>query len=769
MLAFALHLAPDQQALPFMVSSAPPDGYPRIDRVWRGVPQANALLAAGDRIVRVGDEDLRGVTAAGFNARANAMLPAQLVPLTIARDGKIFEVRIAPFAHSLYLWSIRPFAVTLALAGLLLLVRAREWPLRRRFFAGALLASIASLFFGQRGGFATYAWVIGVDCIAAPLAIGLNLWTLSEWTEAARPARRWQLLLAAAFAAALALGGIWTNFLPAPQNVVLEDGLDVLLALALFALVFTGARSMRKATSLERRQGRWMSLGFCVALLPIALATLAVVVELPPFWSLSSLIASRLAMTALPLSILVSIVAYQWLDIDRLIGASATYTLLGVGLLGSAFVLVPRVAASAGAAVGLAPGTSQVLLSMLLAAVAVPLYRAARPWVDRLLLAERFAVDRGFEALLGELPGARDPADLVGIAGEAVTALLRPESCVIYSRSGEAFEPLFVRGKAVPPAFERGSPLVGALAARSTPLVASRFAQRDLREKLSPFDRAALETLATAAVVPVRRRGELVAFLALGPKRSGDIYSPADLTLLSAVSGAVSNRLERFDDEEVAREARAMQQELRRYVPGAVARVIESTQSLEPREQAVSVLFVDIRGYAAYAESRAAHEIFSTVNRYTTAVSGIVEKHGGAVVEFNGDGMMAVFGAPLPLPTKERAAVAAAQEIVETLERTSTADGATLSVGVGIATGSAYVGAVQAVDRRIWTALGNTTNLAARLQALTRELGAAIVVDAPTWRAAGSVAGAFELRAQVPIRGRAQREDLYLLPLAVSG
>jgi class 3 adenylate cyclase len=559
---------------------------------------------------------------------------------------------------------------------------------------------------------------------------------------------------------------IWKNLLPAPSGTVLVDVSDAALTVSLLAILFGAIRAARTASPLERRQGKWISFGFYVGLVLVVGSLTASLLEAPLAWELLLGAVARLGLVAIPLGIFVSVAAYGFLDIDRLIGASATYTLLGVGLLGGAFVLVPRISAGASAAVGLDPETSQLVLSMLLAAVAVPVYRALRPWVDRLLLPERFAVDRGFEALLRELPGARDAGELVQLAGEAVTTLLRPESCVIYSRSGDAFEPVFVRGTAVPPAFESGSPLIGALATRTTPLVARRFAQRALRGKLSPFDRAALETLATAVVVPVQRRGELVAFLALGPKRSGDIYSPGDLTLLSAVSGAVSNRLERFDDAEVAREARAMQEELRHYVPGAVARVIESAESLEPREQAVSVLFVDIRGYAAYAESRAASEIFSTVNRYTSTVSAIVEKHGGAVVEFNGDGMMAVFGAPTPLPAKERAAVSAGREIVESLSDAARAGEPAISVGVGIATGSAYVGAVQAVDRRIWTALGNTTNLAARLQALTRELDAAIVVDAPTWRGAGSAAAEFGLRAQVPIRGRSQREDVYLLPVS---
>jgi adenylate cyclase len=176
------------------------------------------------------------------------------------------------------------------------------------------------------------------------------------------------------------------------------------------------------------------------------------------------------------------------------------------------------------------------------------------------------------------------------------------------------------------------------------------------------------------------------------------------------------------------------------------------------------VLFVDIRGYSTYSETRSPHEIFSTVNRHTTAVSAIVEKFGGAVVEFNGDGMMAVFGAPLPLPDKERAAVSAGREIVDAMPSIGVDPGArALSVGVGIATGSAFVGSVQAVDRMIWTALGDTTNLAARLQALTRELDAAIVIDTTTQRSAGDAAAGFERRVQLPIRGRSQREDLYLL------
>jgi len=212
-----------------------------------------------------------------------------------------------------------------------------------------------------------------------------------------------------------------------------------------------------------------------------------------------------------------------------------------------------------------------------------------------------------------------------------------------------------------------------------------------------------------------------------------------------------------------------MQESLRRYVPGAIAEQLGSGAELASGEREVTVLFVDIRGYTGFAESRRAEEIFSTVNRYTETVSQIVQRHGGSVVEFNGDGMMVVFGAPRELAHKERAAVEAGREIVEAVGALTVEDASggktKLSVGVGIASGEAFVGNIQAVDRMIWSAIGNTTNLAARLQSLTRDLDASLVIDSGTWERARSAAEDFEKRPEVPIRGRRETQDVYALPM----
>ena len=116
---------------------------------------------------------------------------------------------------------------------------------------------------------------------------------------------------------------------------------------------------------------------------------------------------------------------------------------------------------------------------------------------------------------------------------------------------------------------------------------------------------------------------------------------------------------------------------------------------------------------------------------------------------------------------KERAAVEAACEIVGAVAALPVSDSngasAKLEVGVGIATGEAFVGNIKAVDRMIWSAIGNTTNLAARLQSLTREMGAALVIDHTTWERAQPTAAGFQKRRDVPIRGRRSTQDLYVL------
>ncbi|HBZ71835.1 MAG TPA: hypothetical protein DEP35_19740 [Deltaproteobacteria bacterium] len=593
-------------------------------------------------------------------------------------------------------------------------------------------------------------WTLGVANLATSSGIVVALWGAFEFSESGGPAPRWTWIVFLGTGLAYGIGfGLWIwSTLPTGSWPAYILWISLLVYFALLLIGLT--RRYQRREPLERRQVKWVLYGFYIALLPQVLLGLAALAGIY-LTSRPLGAALNLAWLAIPLGFVIAVVGYRFLDIDQLISATASYSLVGIALLGGALVFIPKVARAASDAIGVAPETGQWMLSLALAGVLVPVHRALRPWIDRRLFAERYALAQSFERLLGELSSCTHAEELTKLSGARLDALLHPESIVIYARAGDAFTPIFARGRAAPPAFEAGSLLVHTLESQARPLFAGAT-------KLDPFERAALQTLGVEVVTPTLLNVTLIAFTCLGPKRSGDIYTQTDLALLAAVAHASSEVLARLDQAAIAREAGEMQAALRRYVPGAVVQQISQGQELEPREREVSILFVDIRDYTRFAAVRPAEDVFATVNEHTERVSALVQSQGGVLVEFNGDGMMAVFGAPEPLPSKERAAVEAARKIVDSMPPS-------LAVGVGVATGPAFVGNLRASDRLIWSAIGSTTNLAARLQSLTRELRASIALDATTHARAGYVCADFVRHEKVAIRGREVREEVFALPL----
>jgi class 3 adenylate cyclase len=744
------------------LSLADADSYPvltgRTTPYYTSNPLDAAGLRAGDRLIRMGVEDLRGVGSLGLWGRsAEARDPE--VPILYERDGERRETSLPLVPHAAY----RPWlasSLAFVVCVLFILLRGRPTPMVRALFhAGICWAFTACFFAGSR--FELYAFVAMLS-LASTIFFPLALRAAFLFPDDRPPASRWHRIWPWGFAI---FGPLNLLFVTGHFGVV-TLGTFGTLAVGVVAFLAVATHKYRRADPLQRRQFKWVVLGFYLSSLPFLVATGLTAWD-PRFGPLFPLAAW--AGPILPACLLVSVVRFNLFDIDRLISATASYNVVLVVLGAGALVVVPRVAEAASGLVGIDPRTGQVVLSLALAAVVIPAHRRLRPQIDRVFFKERYALDHGIAELLPTLSACADARELTERAGAGLHRLLRPEACVVYAGVEESYAPIFVEGRAVPPAFEADSLLIGALRGRHAPLSLSDAGRRPDEAPLGPFDRAALETLGAEVVLPVRQDDGLAAFLCLGPKRSGDVYTSTDLSHLVAVAETVSQQLRRFDQEAVNREAQAMQESLRRYVPGAIAEQLGSGDELVSGEREVSVLFVDIRGYTSFSESRKAEEIFSTVSRYTETVSEIVRKHGGSVVEFNGDGMMTVFGAPREIAHKERAAVEAGREIVEAVGALTIEDAqgeqTKLSVGVGIATGEAFVGNIQAVDRMIWSAIGNTTNLAARLQSLTRDLDAALVIDPATWERAQPAAADFDKRPEVPIRGRRETQDVYALPM----
>ncbi len=159
----------------------------------------------------------------------------------------------------------------------------------------------------------------------------------------------------------------------------------------------------------------------------------------------------------------------------------------------------------------------------------------------------------------------------------------------------------------------------------------------------------------------------------------------------------------------------------------------------------ITVLFADIRGFTAIAERFAPHEVVGFLNEYIGVVTPILLRHDGCIDKLLGDGVMAVFGAPIVRSDHVAQAVQAAVELQDALVNIQSLGGL-LRVGVGIHTGEAVVGNVGDVHVQDFTAIGDTVNVAARMQELARPgevLATAEVYDqvaatyphAPSWQA----------------------------------
>lgn len=150
-----------------------------------------------------------------------------------------------------------------------------------------------------------------------------------------------------------------------------------------------------------------------------------------------------------------------------------------------------------------------------------------------------------------------------------------------------------------------------------------------------------------------------------------------------------------------------------------------------------SVLFSDIRGFTSMTEKMEPTALIALLNRYFDAMSDAIIAHGGLVNKFGGDSLLAVFGTPLnPAQDHPLQAVKAAQTMLAALE-TFNADQTqrsepTLRIGIGVATGSVVAGNVGGEERLEYTVIGDTVNLASRLQTMTKDLDVMVLLSSAT-------------------------------------
>ena len=182
------------------------------------------------------------------------------------------------------------------------------------------------------------------------------------------------------------------------------------------------------------------------------------------------------------------------------------------------------------------------------------------------------------------------------------------------------------------------------------------------------------------------------------------------------------------------RERRRLRAAFSGYVsPSVMQEIVEGrlTDALGGQSRHVCILFADVRGFTTLSESMPAEEVITLLNRYFEQVNQAIHEAGGTISCFMGDGIMAIFGAPKAMPRPSVAAFAAAHAMLSALgglNRELLAEGKTpLAIGIGLHVGQAIVGHLGSKSRHDYSAIGDTANVASRIEGLTKDLGHQIV------------------------------------------
>jgi adenylate cyclase len=205
-----------------------------------------------------------------------------------------------------------------------------------------------------------------------------------------------------------------------------------------------------------------------------------------------------------------------------------------------------------------------------------------------------------------------------------------------------------------------------------------------------------------------------------------------------------------------------------KYIPERVLEELMSRSDDTPLREAetriISVMFVDIRDFTSIAEELEPSKVVDFLNDFFSFLTSCVKRHNGTVNKFIGDGILALFGAPISYIANQENAISAALAIrhglVDFNEKYRDIIGKDITIGIGINTGEVIVGNIGSEDRVDYTAIGDTVNVASRIESLTKSLPNGILISENTYKPAAHMIQVKEWE-PIELRGRAEKTKLY--------
>ncbi|MBN1571698.1 MAG: GAF domain-containing protein [Deltaproteobacteria bacterium] len=414
-----------------------------------------------------------------------------------------------------------------------------------------------------------------------------------------------------------------------------------------------------------------------------------------------------------PLSIVFAITEYRLMDIDALLNRMIVYTLLVTSLVLIYIVLVSIIKSI----FGIDRPISHTWVALIPVIIVGALYEPLRKWfqdtVDRFIFREKFTHLRIISEYSRNLLSIIDLEILLRTSLDALSEVMGIKRSVIslFDRSKRAFRVKIAYG----------IPIKREIIFPSQSWVRQYIDDSTTVVKLEPNPQEGrgrdLQLMMT-----LRGRDGILGIMGLSGKEKGELFSSEDFRLLETFSSQLSMAIQNCIMIEESRKAANTREAYGRFLSQAlVDKIMSDPEKVElgGENLEVAILFCDLRDFTQTTDGMAPHDVVGLLNEYFSALTDVIFSFDGTLDKYIGDGIMALFGAPIPSKDDPLRAVNAARKmqarVSEINERRKKNDQVILGLGVGVDLGEVTVGNIGSPKRMEYTAIGDAVNLASRL------------------------------------------------------